>query len=308
MTGRDLRLAGRLGWRNLWRNSRRTLITALGIGAAFLILIVLIGLLGGVREQLLRNGTELMLGHVQIHRAEYLPDRHVADTIPTTELPRVLEQIAAHPDVRALAPRVRVDGLIASADASAGGQLLGVDPGREARVTTLLEAVGAERLGEPGGHGIVLGVGLAKNGGVRRGVVRDIDETTRSVVAALRDAERMAGVRVTEVTCGIAGEHVAARSSSGVVAVTGDEIRPADVERANEVARAVSLGRDHELLHDIPQDYVVDQQRGISDPVGMTGMRLEVEMYLVTVQSTAAHMVSAFRCPRRGRARRRRPS
>ena len=134
----------------------------------------------------------------------------------------------------------------------------------------------------------VLGVGLAKNGGVRRGVVRDIDETTRSVVAALRDAERMAGVRVTEVTCGIAGEHVAARSSSGVVAVSGEEIRPADVERANEVARAVSLGRDHELLHDIPQEYVVDQQRGISDPVGMTGMRLEVEMYLVTVQSTAA--------------------
>ena len=134
----------------------------------------------------------------------------------------------------------------------------------------------------------VLGVGLARNAGVRRGVVRDIEETTRSVVAALRDAERMAGVRVSDVTCGIAGEHVAARSSSGVVAITGEEISPADVERANEVARAVSLGRDHELLHDIPQEYVVDQQRGISDPVGMTGMRLEVEMYLVTVQATAA--------------------
>jgi cell division protein FtsA len=134
----------------------------------------------------------------------------------------------------------------------------------------------------------VLGVGLARNGGVRRGVVRDIDETTRSVVAALRDAERMAGVKVPDVTCGIAGEHVAARPSNGVVAVTAEEITPADVERANEVARAVSLGRDHELLHDIPQEYIVDQQRGISDPVGMTGMRLEVEMYLVTVQSPAA--------------------
>jgi cell division protein FtsA len=134
----------------------------------------------------------------------------------------------------------------------------------------------------------ILGVGLAKNSGVRRGVVRDIDETTRSVAAALRDAERMAGVKVAGVTCGIAGEHVAARSSSGVVAVNGDEITEADRQRANEVARAVSLGRDHELLHDIPQEYVVDQQKGISDPVGMTGMRLEVEMYLVTVQSTAA--------------------
>jgi len=105
----------------------------------------------------------------------------------------------------------------------------------------------------------VLGVGLARNSGVRRGMVRDIDETTRSVVASLRDAERMAGVRVAEVTCGIAGEQVAARSSSGVVAITGDEVTAGDVARVNEVARAVSLGRDTELLHDIPQEYVVDQ-------------------------------------------------
>ncbi len=134
----------------------------------------------------------------------------------------------------------------------------------------------------------ILGVGLAKNSGVRRGVVRDIDETTRSVAAALKDAERMAGARVPDVTCGIAGEHVSARGSTGVVAVSGEEIAPQDVGRVNEVARAVSLGRDHELLHDIPQEYVVDQQHGISDPVGMTGTRLEVEMYLVTVQATAA--------------------
>jgi cell division protein FtsA len=134
----------------------------------------------------------------------------------------------------------------------------------------------------------VLGVGLAKNAGVRRGMVRDIEETTQSIVAAMRDAERMAGVKVTTLTCGIAGEHVSARPSTGVVAVSADEVTAEDVARVNEVARAVSLGRDHELLHDIPQEYVVDQQRGISDPVGMTGTRLEVEMYLVTVQSTAA--------------------
>jgi len=134
----------------------------------------------------------------------------------------------------------------------------------------------------------ILGVGIAKNSGVRRGMVRDIDETTRSVAAALKDAERMAGARVADVTCGIAGEHVSARGSTGVVAVSGEEISPQDVARVNEVARAVSLGRDHELLHDIPQEYVVDQQHGISDPVGMTCTRLEVEMYLVTVQATAA--------------------
>jgi cell division protein FtsA len=134
----------------------------------------------------------------------------------------------------------------------------------------------------------VLGVGLARNGGVRRGVVRDIEETARSVAAAMRDAERMAGVSVPAVTCGIAGEHVAARTSTGVVAVAAEEVTAADVTRVNEVARAVSLGRDQEILHDIPQEYQVDQQRGISDPVGMTGMRLEVEMYLVSVQATAA--------------------
>lgn len=134
----------------------------------------------------------------------------------------------------------------------------------------------------------ILGVGVAKSSGVRRGMVRDIDETSRSVTAALRDAERMAGVKVTEVTCGIAGEHVTARNSNGVVAVSGDEIGQTDVARANEVARAVSLGRDLELLHGIPQEYKVDEQREISDPIGMTGTRLEVEMYLVTVQATAA--------------------
>ena len=134
----------------------------------------------------------------------------------------------------------------------------------------------------------ILGVGVSKNGGVRRGMVRDIEETARSVAAALRDASRMAGAGVTEVTCGIAGEHVSARTSSGVVAVRGEEIAPADVERANDVARTVALGRDLVLLHGIPQEYRVDQQGEISDPVGMTGTRLEVEMYLVTVQATAA--------------------
>src|SRR5207237_10623501 len=97
-----------------------------------------------------------------------------------------------------------------------------------------------------------------------------------------------AGARAPGVPCGTAGEHGSARSSTGVVAVSGEEISPQDVGRVNEVARAVSLGRDHELLHDIPQEYVVDQQHGISDPVGMTGTRLEVEMYLVTGQATGA--------------------
>jgi cell division protein FtsA len=127
----------------------------------------------------------------------------------------------------------------------------------------------------------VLGVGLAKNSGVRRGVVRDIEETT----AGDRGAARCGACRASGADAA-SREHVSARAFAW--GRQRDEITAGDVARVNEVARAVSLGPDQELLHDIPQEYMVDQQRGISDPVGMTGMRLEVEMYLVTVQSTAA--------------------
>jgi cell division protein FtsA len=133
----------------------------------------------------------------------------------------------------------------------------------------------------------VLGVGIERSTGVRRGVVRDIEETTRAIAKAMKDAQLMAGVEVGTVYCGIAGEHVAGRSSHGVVSVTGSEIRTGDVARVNDVAANVSFGLGHELLHAIPQDYIVDQQAGITDPIGMTGSRLEAEVYLVTALGTA---------------------
>ena len=133
----------------------------------------------------------------------------------------------------------------------------------------------------------VLGVAGERSAGVRRGVVRDIEETTRAIGKAMREAQLMAGVEIGTVYCGVAGEHVAARSSHGVVSVTGSEIRTGDVARVNDVASNVSFGRDHELLHAIPQDYLVDQQEGITEPIGMSGSRLEAEVYLVTVLSSA---------------------
>ena len=132
----------------------------------------------------------------------------------------------------------------------------------------------------------ILGIGVERSNGIRRGVVRDIEEATRAIIKAMKDAQRMAGVEVGAVYCGIAGEHVAGRSSHGMVSVTGDEIRTSDVARVNDMASNVSFGRDHELLHAIPQDYLIDQQPGISDPIGMTGSRLEAEVYLVTVMSS----------------------
>jgi cell division protein FtsA len=134
----------------------------------------------------------------------------------------------------------------------------------------------------------VLGVGQARTTGMRRGVVADIEETTRSIRKAVQDAERMAGVQVHEVYSGIAGEHVQAMISKGVAAITGDEVGKSDVDRANEIARAQAIPNERELLHAIPQEYSVDRNHGIRDPIGMAGTRLETEMYLVTIGSSPA--------------------
>ena len=134
----------------------------------------------------------------------------------------------------------------------------------------------------------ILGVGTSRTSGMRRGVVRDIDEATRSVREALAAAERMAGFKVEGAYVGIAGEHVRAITSPGVVNVTAPEIRQSDVDRVIEVARAVVLPPDSEILHTLPQEYLVDRQRGISDPTGMTGTRLEVDVFIVTMSSSVA--------------------
>jgi cell division protein FtsA len=134
----------------------------------------------------------------------------------------------------------------------------------------------------------ILGVGQAKTTGLRRGIVSDIEETTRSIKKAIEDAERMSGIKIDTIYAGIAGEHVRAMISKGIVAVNGDEISKADVDRANEVARAQPVPEDRELLHAIPQEYTVDKNHGIRDPIGMIGTRLETEMYLVTIGASPA--------------------
>lgn len=163
----------------------------------------------------------------------------------------------------------------------------GLDLGSTKTCAVIAEATGDARA--PGVR--ILGLGVARASGIRRGMVRDIEETMRGVSAAVRDAERMAGVEAPALCCGIAGEHVRTRNEAGLASVSGDEISRADVQRVDDVAKAVSLGPDRELLHFIPQEYRVDGQGGISDPAGMTGLRLEVDMYLVSIQSTAVQNV-----------------
>jgi cell division protein FtsA len=134
----------------------------------------------------------------------------------------------------------------------------------------------------------VLGVGQARTGGLRGDMVTNIDEMTESVRSAMKEAELMAGVTVDRVYAGIGGDHVRASSSMGVVAISDEEVGPDDVERVHIVARAVALPPDREMVHAIPQEYRVDMQGGIKDPMGMAGVRLEAEVFLVTCQVTAS--------------------
>ncbi len=133
----------------------------------------------------------------------------------------------------------------------------------------------------------VLGVGVAHTEGVRNRNVTHIEAATESVREALRDAEDMAGVEVGAVYAGVAGDHIDVGSSSGVVAISGDEIEQRDLDRVHEVARAIVIPPDRELLHAIPQDYMVDGQPGIQDPRGMEATRLESAVCVVTAGSPA---------------------
>jgi cell division protein FtsA len=163
--------------------------------------------------------------------------------------------------------------------------IAGLDIGSAKTTVVIAEAVG-ERRSTPSLR--ILGVGQARTTGLRKGVVSDIEETTRSIKKAVEDAERMAGTKIDAIYAGIAGEHVRAMISKGIVAVNGEEISKADVDRANDVARAQQVPQDRELLHAIPQEYSVDKNQGIRDPIGMIGTRLETEMYLVTIGASPA--------------------
>jgi cell division protein FtsA len=150
-------------------------------------------------------------------------------------------------------------------------------------------AVIGEIVGDPRRPGLtILGVGQARTGGIRGDMVTNIDEMTESVRAAMKEAELMAGVTVDRVYAGIGGNHVRATNSMGVVAIFEEDVTQDDVERVHIVARAVALPPDREMVHAIPQEYRVDSQCGIKDPLGMAGVRLESEVFLVTCQVTVS--------------------
>src|SRR3954468_7546204 len=127
----------------------------------------------------------------------------------------------------------------------------------------------------------IIGIGTAESKGIRRGIVKHVDSAAEAIKRALDEAELTAGVEIDSVHLSLSGAHVKAFNSRGVVAVAGRnrEITREDVRRAIDAAKAVALPSGREILHVLPQDFVVDEQDGIGAPVGMTGTRLEVNVH-----------------------------
>lgn len=143
------------------------------------------------------------------------------------------------------------------------------------------------------GHLKIIGVGTAPSDGLRRGVVINLERTVHSILLAKEEAEQMAGVEMHSVYAGIAGDHIRSVNGRGVVAVSGEDhvITYEDKTRVIDAAKAVALPFDREIIHILPQEFIVDDQRGIDDPIGMSGVRLEAEVHLVTGAVTSAQNI-----------------
>jgi cell division protein FtsA len=154
--------------------------------------------------------------------------------------------------------------------------------------TTKISCIIADTNG--GGEPRVVGIGNAPSEGLRRGVVVDLEKTVASITRAVEEAERMAGVSARGVYAGIAGDHIRSINSRGVIAVSrkDNEIAQPDVDRVVEAAKAIAIPMDREIIHVIPQEFIVDDQDGIKDPVGMSGVRLEAEVHIITGAVTSA--------------------
>ena len=172
-----------------------------------------------------------------------------------------------------------------------GRYVVGLDIG-----TTKICCVVAE-LADDGGLGIV-GVGEAPSRGLRKGVVVNLDTTVEAIKSAVGAAELMAGVDVEQATLGVAGGHIRSFNSRGVVAISGKDhaVAQEDLDRVMAAAQAVSIPQDREILHVLPQEFVLDDQAGIAAPKGMIGSRLEANVHIITSGTTATSRHRALRC------------
>ncbi len=143
----------------------------------------------------------------------------------------------------------------------------------------------------------IIGIGRHPSRGLKRGVVVDIEATVNSIQRAVQEAELMAGCEVRTVYAGIAGSHIRSLNSHGIVAIRDKEVSPADVERVIDAAKAVAIPADQKILHILPQEFIIDHQGSIREPIGMAGVRLESRVHIVTGSVSSAQNI--VKCVRR---------
>ncbi len=149
----------------------------------------------------------------------------------------------------------------------------------------------------PDGDIEIIGIGSHPSKGLKKGVVVNIESTVHSIQRAVEEAELMAGCQIHSVYAGIAGSHIRSLNSHGIVAIRDREVMSSDVERVIDAARAVAIPADQKILHILPQEFVIDEQDGIREPVGMCGVRLEAKVHMVTGAVSAAQNI--IKCVRR---------
>ena len=168
--------------------------------------------------------------------------------------------------------------------------IVGLDIG-----TSKIVALVAEALPEGGIN--IIGMGSAPSRGLKKGVVVDIEATVSAIQRALEEAELMANCKITQVYTGIAGSHIKAQNSSGMLPIRDREVSQSDKDRVVEIARALNIPADQQVLHVLPQEYIIDGQDGVREPLGMSGVRLEVKVHIVTGAVSAAQNI--VKCVRR---------
>jgi cell division protein FtsA len=149
----------------------------------------------------------------------------------------------------------------------------------------------------PTGEVEIIGVGHHPSRGMKKGVVVNIESTVQSIQRAVEEAELMAGCQIHSVYAGIAGSHISSFNSHGIVAIKDKEVGQGDVERVIEAARALAIPADQKVLHILPQEFIIDKQEGIREPIGMSGVRLEAKVHIVTGAVSAAQNI--IKCVRR---------
>ena len=143
----------------------------------------------------------------------------------------------------------------------------------------------------PEGDLEIIGIGSHPSRGMKKGVVINIESTVQSIQRAIEEAELMAGCEIDSVYAGIAGSHIRSINSHGIVAVRDREVLAQDVDRVIDAAQAMAIPADQKILHILPQEYVIDSQEGVREPLGMSGVRLEAKVHLVTCAVNAAQNI-----------------